>query len=218
MGARRCPSFPQWAPPSPLPPSSLPQPPFPVSSQSPNIIFIPLTSKTRHRALVPGFCRYSCPCEQGRKIKITNKWLRVFGFLGIQWDQRLHAKSLSRVRLFVTPWTVAHQAPQSMEFSRQEYWSGLPFPSPGDLPDPGIKPGSPTLQADALPSEPQSYGQLSLFKENVLYYLTSCMHAKSLQSCLTLATTYSPPAFSVHGISQARILEWIAISFSRGSS
>ena len=53
-------------------------------------------------------------------------------------------KSLSRVRLFVTPWTVAHEAPPSMEFSRQEYWSGLPFPSPGDLPVPGIKPGSHT--------------------------------------------------------------------------
>ena len=64
------------------------------------------------------------------------------------------AKSLSYVRFFATPWTVAYQAPQSMEFSRQEYWSGLPFPSPEDLPDPGIKPGSPTLQADALPSEP----------------------------------------------------------------
>ena len=48
----------------------------------------------------------------------------------------------------MTPWTVAHQAPQSMEFSRQEYWSGLPFPFPGDLPNPGIEPGSPTLQAD----------------------------------------------------------------------
>ena len=49
---------------------------------------------------------------------------------------------------------VAYPAPQSMEFSRQEYWSGLPFPSPGDLPNPGIEPGSPALQADALPSEP----------------------------------------------------------------
>ena len=54
----------------------------------------------------------------------------------------------------MTPWTVAHQAPLSMGFSRQEYWSGLPFPSLGDLPDPGIEPGSPALQADALPSEP----------------------------------------------------------------
>ena len=52
-----------------------------------------------------------------------------------------------------TPWTVASQAPLSMEFSWQEYWSGLPCPSPGDLPDPGILPGSPALQADALPSE-----------------------------------------------------------------
>ena len=59
-----------------------------------------------------------------------------------------------RVLLFVTPWTVAYQAPQSVEFSRQEYWSGLPFPSPGDLPNPGTEPEFPTLQADALPSEP----------------------------------------------------------------
>ena len=63
-------------------------------------------------------------------------------------------KSLSRVRLFATPWTVAYQAPPSMGLSRQEYWSGLPFPFPGDRPNPGIEPGSPTLQADALRSEP----------------------------------------------------------------
>ena len=66
----------------------------------------------------------------------------------------MEVKSLSRVQLFATPWTVAHQAPPSMGFSRQEYWSGLPFPSPGDLPDPGIEPRSPALQADALTSEP----------------------------------------------------------------
>ena len=63
-------------------------------------------------------------------------------------------KLLSQVQLFATPWTVAHQASQSMGFSRQEYWSGLPVPSPGDLPDPEIEPMSPTLQADALTSEP----------------------------------------------------------------
>ena len=63
-------------------------------------------------------------------------------------------KSLSPVQLFATPWTVAYQAPLSMEFSRQEYWSGLPFPSPGHLSDPGIEPVSPALQADALTSEP----------------------------------------------------------------
>ena len=54
----------------------------------------------------------------------------------------------------MTSWTEAYQAPPSMEFSKQEYWSGLPFPSPGDLPKPGMEPGSSTLQADALPSEP----------------------------------------------------------------
>ena len=52
---------------------------------------------------------------------------------------------------FATPWTVAHQAPLSMGFPRQDYWSGLPFPSPGDLPNPGIEPVSPALQADSLP-------------------------------------------------------------------
>ena len=54
---------------------------------------------------------------------------------------------------FVTSWTVAHQAPLSIEFSRQEFWSGLPFPPPGDLPDPRIELMSPALQADSLPSE-----------------------------------------------------------------
>ena len=66
----------------------------------------------------------------------------------------MKVKSLSRVRLLATPWAAAYQAPPSMGFSRQEYWSGLPFPSPGDLPDPGIESGSAALQADALASEP----------------------------------------------------------------
>ena len=67
---------------------------------------------------------------------------------------KVKMKSLSRVQLFATPWTVAHQAPPPMGLSRQEYWSGLPFPSPVDLPHPGIKPGSPALDADTLTSEP----------------------------------------------------------------
>ena len=67
---------------------------------------------------------------------------------------RREVKLLSRVQLFASPWTVAYQAPPSMGFSRQECWSGLPFRSAGDLPDPGIEPGSPALQADALSSEP----------------------------------------------------------------
>ena len=68
--------------------------------------------------------------------------------------KKVKVKSLSSVRLFATLWTVVHQASPSMGFSRQEYWNRLPFPSPGDLPNPGSKPGSPALQADALPSEP----------------------------------------------------------------
>ena len=60
----------------------------------------------------------------------------------------------SHVQLCETQWTVACQAPLSIEFPRQEYWSGLPFPSPGDLSDPGIEPRSPALQADCLPLEP----------------------------------------------------------------
>ena len=67
---------------------------------------------------------------------------------------KVKVKLLSRARLFETLWTVAYQAPPSMGFSRQEYWSGLSFPSPGDLPDAGIEPKSPALQADALVSEP----------------------------------------------------------------
>ena len=66
----------------------------------------------------------------------------------------MQVNSFSHIRLFATPWTVAYQAPLSMKFSRQEYWSGLPYPSPGDLPDPGIKPMFPALQADTLSSEP----------------------------------------------------------------
>ena len=71
----------------------------------------------------------------------------------------INVSSLSCVQLFVTPWTVAYEAPPSTGFSRQEYWSGLPFPSPGDLPNPGIEPRSPALQADTLTSKPPGIGQ-----------------------------------------------------------
>ena len=74
---------------------------------------------------MPGF---PCPSQTLRKVKVK-------------------VKLLSCVLLFSTPWTVAYQALPSMGFSRQEYWSGFPFPSPGDLPNPGIEPGSPALQA-----------------------------------------------------------------------
>ena len=74
--------------------------------------------------------------------------------VAVQLLKKVKMKSLSRFWLFATPWTVAYQAPPSMGFSRQEYWSGLPFPSPGDLPDRGVEPGSPEFQAEALTSEP----------------------------------------------------------------
>ena len=77
----------------------------------------------------------------------------------------------------MTPWTVACQAPLSMGFSRQEeYWSGLPFPSPGDLPDPGTEPASPVLAGRFFTTEPPGKPINGVV----------CMHAKSLQSCLTL--------------------------------
>ena len=118
-------------------------------------------------------------------------------------------KWLSRVRLFATLWTVAHQAPPSMGFSRQEYWSELPFPSPGDLPDPRIKPRSPTLQADALTSEPPG-------KPIYVYICAYICIVLVTQLCPFLCNPvdYSPPGSSNHGILQARILEWVAILLS----
>ena len=74
-------------------------------------------------------------------------------------SKQAQVKSLSRVGLFATPWTVARQAPLSMGFSRQEYWSGLPFPSPGDLPNPGIEPGSPALRQTLYPLSHQGSPQ-----------------------------------------------------------
>ena len=81
-------------------------------------------------------------------------------------------KSLSRVWLFATPWSIVYHTPPSMGFSRQGCWSGLPFPSPEDLPDPGIEPRSPTLKADALPSEHQGSTR---YKINV--QITAYFHA-----------------------------------------
>ena len=132
-------------------------------------------------------------------------------------------KLLSHVRLFVTPWTVAFQAPQSMEFSRQGYWSELPFSSPGDLPDPGIEPGSPALQADALPYEPLCLQALCphLTFKNVFKFF-GCMwnlvpqERKWKWSCSVVSDSLWP-----HGLQptrllqpwifQARVLEWGAI-------
>ena len=97
-----------------------------------------------------------------RESSWPRDWTQVFCIAGRcfnLWATRealwkVKVKLLSHVWLFVTPWTVAHQAPPLTGLSRQEYWSGLPFPSPGDLPNPGIEPRSPALKADALTSEP----------------------------------------------------------------
>ena len=86
-------------------------------------------------------------------------------------DLKVKVNSLSSVQLLATPWTVAYQAPLSMGFSRQEYWSGLPFSSPEDLPDPGIEPKSPTLQAGSLPSDPPSYPYQTGSDSKALYVM-----------------------------------------------
>ena len=90
-------------------------------------------------------------------------------------------KLLSHVRLFETPWTTAYQVPPSVGFSRQEYWSGLPFPSPGDLPNPGIEPRSPTLQAYVLPSEPPGKS-ISLYMPLVIHGVCAFCHSECYSS------------------------------------
>ena len=121
----------------------------------------------------------------------------------------MHACTLSPDPLVAATWTVAHQAPLSMGFSRQEYWSRLPFPFLGDRPNPRIKPRPPALAGGFFtavqPLKPSSQVP------------AACLVA---QLCPTLCDSMecSPPGSSVHGVLQARILEWVVISFSRGSS
>ena len=114
-------------------------------------------------------------------------------------------RSLSHVQLFAAPWTIAHQPPLSMGFLRQEHWSMLPFPSPGDLSLPGLL----HWRVDSLPlSHREVYTYINMAFTVVLV----------AQSCPTPCNPmdYSPPGSSVHGVFQARTLECIAISFSRG--
>ena len=101
----------------------------------------------------------------------------------------LCTQSLGHVSLFRTPWTIAHQAPLSMGFSRQEYWSGLPFPSPGDLPEPGTKPVcpvSPALQSDYFTTEPQGC-PLHMLNSNLLdpstSYILNHVRATEIKVC-----------------------------------
>ena len=111
---------------------------------------------------------------------------------------------LSRVQLFATPWTVAHQAPLSMAFPRQDYWSGLPCPSPGDLLDPGIEPTSsvaPALAGRFFTTEPPG---------NLLRKM-KVKESEIAQSCPVLCDCMhcGLPGSSVQGISQARVLGWL---------
>ena len=111
-------------------------------------------------------------------------------------------------QLFVIPRTVACQAPLSMEFFRQEYWSGLPFPPPGDLPNPGIEPVSPALAGRFFTAElPDN------LPRDIKTVCSCCLVA---QLCLTLCNPVDchPPGSPVPGILQARTLEWVAISLS----
>ena len=113
--------------------------------------------------------------------------------------------SLSRVQLFAIPWTVVRQAPLSMGVFRQEYWSGLPFPSPEDLPNPGIEPRSPALQADSLPFEPQG-SPLILDKHNLF-------SIKQIQRPLFLSRLYyNPGRWEVRGLYNSRELAILVLS------
>ena len=94
--------------------------------------------------------------------------------------------------MFATPWTIAHQAPLSMEFSRQEYWNGLPFPTPKDLPGPGMEPGSPALQADSLPSKPPGKPRRRRRrKKNIYIYVY--MKSKLKQGLMLKLLYFGPP-------------------------
>ena len=121
-------------------------------------------------SLSPGVCSNSCPLQS---VKLTNLSSSAGPFFSLQplpfiWISQILTyyicfvfsggwwiSHFSPVQLFATPWTVACQASLSMGFSRQEYWSGLPFPPPGDVPDPGTELRSPALQADSFPTELQ---------------------------------------------------------------
>ena len=124
-------------------------------------------------------------------------------------------KLLSHFWLFMTPWTVAHQAPLPMEFSRQEYWSGLLSPFPGDLPNQG---GNSSLLKPDLSEANNISVETSIsscvIRMKCIPYLLWC-EVKVAQSCLTLC---DPMDYTVHGILQAKILEWVDFPFSRASS
>ena len=127
----------------------------------------------------------------------TLEWVAIA--FSSAWKGKVKGKSLSRAQLFATPWTTAYQAPPSMGFPRQEYWSGLPLPSPNK---------------ELLYSERNSTTILC----KSLYGKVSVLVTQLCPDLCNFMDYTSPPGSSVHGVLQAKILEWIAILFSRGSS
>ena len=129
-------------------------------------------------------------------------------FMYVYKDQFFFVQLLNHVQLFATPWTITHEAPVFMGFSRQEHWSRLPCPPPGDLPDPGI---------EALPpASPALPGECYRATWEAQIPVAAAGAAESPQSCPTLCDPIdgSPPGSPVPGLLQARTLEWVAISFS----
>ena len=141
----------------------------------------------------------------------------------------MHACSIAK--LYLTLCNPMDQAPLSMRFSRQEYWSGLPFPLPRDLSDPGIEPASPAWAGGVFTAEPPGKGHIQIHTNTHMHiYIHTHTHTHThtrvyvgmlvIQSCSALCNPIdcSSPGSSVHGILQALILERVAIPFSRGSS
>ena len=154
------------------------------------------------------FLGISCPFWSGRRVTAMPKvFVRLLSSPSSYCLLPAYMlRHFSHARLFLTPWTVACHVSLSIGFSRQEYWSMLPCPPAGDLPDPGVEPVS--LVSPALA------GGFFTISDTFFFFFSFA------QSCQTLCDPMdcSPPGPSVRGILQARILEWVAISFSRGSS
>ena len=154
-------------------------------------------------ALCSAASAQECPSCLLSRSKVGGLWILFLTFSS--YELKWKCQFLSHVWPFVTSWTVAHQAPLSTEFSRQEYWNGLPFPYPGDLPGSGIKPGSPTLQADSLPSE--SPGKPRMKWNSFLNYIDS-----TLVIILTVLSQHCDPTSAVLPqslLSQLRCCPWL---------
>ena len=151
-----------------------------------------LVKKTRHNILEKTHCWQNAPMVEPQHPSIRQTEFEILTFYDRishyeLWSRSIQnlnhlinlslesVKLLSHVWLFATPWTVDYQASLSMGFSRQEYWSRLPFPSPGDLPNPGIEPRSLALQADALPLSHQGSPVLHLMELTIVTQIILCV-------------------------------------------